>query len=205
MKLIGNGAEANVYLDGTNNSVVKRRVQKTYRISEIDSKMRVHRTRREAKILKKLEGLCPLLLDVDERNGEIIMEHLEGPMVKEVVDDFSKDKRAELMNSIGSIVGKMHTLDVAHADLTTSNMIYLNGEVKLIDFGLSFVTDKIEHMAVDIHLFRQALESKHHMHYEMLYDNFLKGYSSGNSNSSEVFERLKKVEKRGRYKRKGEI
>ena len=77
MKLIGNGAEANVYLDGTNNSVVKRRVQKTYRISEIDSKMRVHRTRREAKILKKLEGLCPLLLDVDERNGKIIMEHLE--------------------------------------------------------------------------------------------------------------------------------
>jgi len=205
MKLIGNGAEANVYLDGTNNSVVKRRVQKTYRISEIDSKMRVHRTRREAKILKKLEGLCPLLLDVDERNGEIIMEHLEGPMVKEVLDDFSKDKRAELMNSIGNIVGKMHTLDVAHADLTTSNMIFLNGEVKLIDFGLSFVTDKIEHMAVDIHLFRQALESKHHAHYEMLYDNFLKGYSSGNKNFSEVFERLKKVEKRGRYKRKGEI
>jgi len=100
------------------------------------------------------------------------------------------------------------------ADLTTSNIILANGEqrmandkrqtkVFLIDFGLSFVSTKIEDKAVDIHLIKQALEAKHfrspdHLrgqNHQQLFKNFLKTYDN-----KEVIERLKIVEKRGRYK-----
>jgi tRNA A-37 threonylcarbamoyl transferase component Bud32 len=33
--------------------------------------------------------------------------------------------------------------------------------LKIIDFGLSFVSDKVEDKAVDLHLFSEAVESKH--------------------------------------------
>lgn len=201
MKLIGHGAEAKLYLDSKTCNVVKRRIEKTYRIKEIDKNLRKKRTRREGRILEKLEGMCPKLIEVDEDNMEIVMEYLEGPIIKDVLDKYNKKKRSKIMEEVGINVGKMHDKNVIHGDLTTSNMI-IGKEVKLIDFGLSFVTDKAEHKAVDIHLFKQALESKHYRHYEGLYESFLNGYKKEVSNYSEIINRLDKVEKRGRYKQR---
>jgi tRNA A-37 threonylcarbamoyl transferase component Bud32 len=56
-------------------------------------------------------------------------------------------------------------------------------------------------MAVDIHLFKQALESKHYKIYENAWKEFLKGYKE-NKKYQEVLERFEKVELRGRYKHK---
>ena len=53
MKLIGNGAEATIYLD---KNLIKDRVKKTYRIKAIDEKLRKSRTKREANILAQLEA-----------------------------------------------------------------------------------------------------------------------------------------------------
>ena len=200
MKLIGNGAEARVYLDASKNIVLKRRIEKGYRIFEIDKKLRVWRTRREAKVLAKLGDICPDVVDVSE--NEIFMSYLEGPMVKDAVDGMVKSKSLKIFSLIGEKVSEMHSMDVIHGDLTTSNMIVLGKDVKLIDFGLSFSTNKIEHKAVDVHLFKQALESKHHEHFKVYFDSFLKGYRKGNIAYSEVIDRLEKVEKRGRYKRR---
>lgn len=199
MKLIGNGAEAKVYLDSDNN-VLKRRIEKSYRISEIDKKLRTRRTRRESKILTKLGDICPDVVDVV--GDEISMSYLDGPMVKDVVDEMVRNKSLKLFSLIGEKVSRMHAMDVIHGDLTTSNMIVLGEDVKLIDFGLSFVTNKIEHKSVDVHLFRQALESKHPAHFKVYFDSFLKGYKKGNNSYLEVIDRLEKVEKRGRYKRR---
>jgi Kae1-associated kinase Bud32 len=202
MKLIGNGAEARIYLDAKKNCVVKRRIQKTYRVDEIDSKMRLQRTRREAKILNKLSEICPSLINVDEKSMEISMEYIDGPMVKDVVDDMEKNERTKVMHAVGVNTGKMHQKDVIHGDLTTSNMLLLGNEVKFIDFGLAFVTNKIEHKAVDIHLMKHALESKHYRNYESLFESFLEGYKEGNPEYNLVMDRLEIVEKRGRYKRR---
>ncbi len=199
MKLIGNGAEAKVYLDSEHN-VLKRRIEKNYRISEIDKQLRVRRTRRESKILSKLGDICPDVIDVV--GHDISMSYLDGPMVKDVVDDLVRNKSLKIFSLIGEKVSRMHAMDVIHGDLTTSNMIVLGSDVKLIDFGLSFVTNKVEHKAVDIHLFKQALESKHHEHFKVYFDSFLKGYRKGNNSYSEVMDRLERVEKRGRYKRR---
>ena len=61
--------------------------------------------------------------------------------------------------------------------------------------GLGFHSRKLEDKAVDIHVLKEALESKHFKNWEKLFDAFVKGYKNPN-----VLEQLKKVESRGRYK-----
>ncbi|MBU0957863.1 MAG: Kae1-associated serine/threonine protein kinase [Nanoarchaeota archaeon] len=75
-----------------------------------------------------------------------------------------------------------------------------NFKIFLIDFGLGYISNKLEDKAVDIHLLKQALEAKHFQNYEALLKSFLKGYKNS-ENSKQVLERLEAVEKRGRYKR----
>ena len=95
-------------------------------------------------------------------------------------------------------VSKLHSHDLIHGDLTTSNVILSGDEVFIIDFGLGFVSKKIEDKAVDLHLLKQALEAKHFENWSELFDNFLQKYEF--NESGEVIERLDVVEKRGRYK-----
>ncbi|MFW6231126.1 MAG: hypothetical protein ACOC32_03830, partial [Nanoarchaeota archaeon] len=101
-------------------------------------------------------------------------------------------------------VAVMHDADIIHGDLTTSNII-LEGRTRrlvLIDFGLSFFSQKIEDKAVDIHLFRRALESKHPAFFEKAFSAFCKSYEAASNNGSSVLKRLEQVEMRGRYKHK---
>ena len=69
-----------------------------------------------------------------------------------------------------------------------------------VDFGLSFLSERIEDRAVDLHLFRQALESKHYRIWEKAYKSALDGYKSEAKKAEEILKRLEIVERRGRYK-----
>jgi Kae1-associated kinase Bud32 len=77
----------------------------------------------------------------------------------------------------------------------------MDKKIYFIDFGLAITSLKAEDKAVDIHLFRQALESKHHKVFAHCYRIFLKGYRETNPDEL-VMERLKIVESRGRHKAK---
>ncbi len=68
-----------------------------------------------------------------------------------------------------------------------------------IDFGLGFISPKIEDKAVDLHLLKQALEAKHFENWEILFNEVKEGYKNYKE-AEKVLERLKAVEKRGRYK-----
>jgi Kae1-associated kinase Bud32 len=74
-----------------------------------------------------------------------------------------------------------------------------NDDIVFIDFGLSFHSDKVEDKAVDIHLFRQALDSKHFKVYDKALEEFMKGYRNA-KNHDAIMQRLKAVELRWRYK-----
>jgi TP53 regulating kinase-like protein len=74
------------------------------------------------------------------------------------------------------------------------------GKVRFIDFGLSFVSEKIEDKAVDLHLFREALESKHFRHEKEIWKEFVKGYAP--KEKTQILKRLELVELRGRNKQK---
>lgn len=194
MKL-SQGAEAIIYKE---KNIIKDRVKKNYRISEIDNKLRKFRTRREAKVLEKLKAIgfpAPKLINVDDKSMKIEMDFVEGDKVRDVLEkgDFKK-----LSFEIGKKVAILHNNNIIHGDLTTSNMI-LGREVFLIDFGLSFFSHKVEDKAVDLHLLKQALESKHYKVFEECFKAVLEGYKEANG-YEEIMKRFEQVEKRGRYK-----
>ena len=197
MKIIKRAAEAVIYLAG--GRVIKERISKGYRIKHIDGKLRKFMTRREANLLNKVEN-SPKVFSVDDKEMKIEMEFIDGKLIKDILDDAKN--RDELLKEIGASIARMHDSSIIHGDLTTSNMI-LNGRVYFIDFGLGFISHKIEDKAVDLHLLRQALESKHYNHFENSFRSILDGYKLSR-NYAEVLDRLKKVEKRGRYKRKND-
>jgi len=198
--IIARGAEAVLRKEG--NKLIKERVKKNYRLKEIDDKLRKLRTRQEGRLLQKIEN-SPKVFNVDDKKMIIEMEFIKGDLLKDVLDDLKN--RDEVCKKIGESIAKMHDLDVIHGDLTTSNMIIRNPflstwEVCFVDFGLGCVSNKIEDKAVDLHLLKQALESKHYKHFKESFDSVLKGYKKS-KNFKEVIERLKKVEGRGRYKK----
>ncbi|MEK6904493.1 MAG: KEOPS complex kinase/ATPase Bud32 [Nanoarchaeota archaeon] len=196
-RIISRGAEAVLYKEG--DFLVKDRIKKNYRISEIDDKLRLFRTRREAKIMQKVD-FAPKIINVDERNMIIKMDFIEGETLKNIFDKIGSNKRDKICLKIGENIAKLHEHNIIHGDLTTNNMI-LNENLYFVDFGLSFISDKIEDKAVDLHLLRQALEGRHHEHAEKSFGKVLEGYKKY-SRHDEVLERLEKVEKRGRYKRR---
>jgi len=193
-KEIGRGAEAVIVLKEGPERVLKDRIVKKYRHPKIDKTLRKTRTRKEAKILEKL-SFAPNVLKTDGIS-RIEMEYIKGNTLKEILDE-----NPELAVEIGRLTGLMHDKNIIHGDLTTSNMILtLEGKIKFIDFGLATVTHKVEDKAVDLHLFMEAVESKHFRKMEEIWKNFQKGYNP--KNKKEVFARLEKVEKRGRNKEK---
>ncbi|MBD3204669.1 Kae1-associated serine/threonine protein kinase [Candidatus Woesearchaeota archaeon] len=197
MEKIAQGAEAKIFIK--EDRIIKHRFEKKYRIPEIGEPLRKFRTRREAKVIGKLppEVKGPKLIEMDDTDMKIEMSYIDGPKVRDILEE-----NIDLAEEIGRKTAVLHNNNIIHGDLTTSNMIYFEKEIYFIDFGLSFFSHKIEDMAVDIHLLRQALESKHHTIYKKAYELFLKGYKEKSKDYDNIIKRLKKVEKRGRYKKK---
>jgi len=89
----------------------------------------------------------------------------------------------------------LHDANIIHGDLTTSNMILKDGKLFLIDFGLGFYSDKVEHKAVDLFLLKQALESKHPN--IPVFEHVLSSYQANQKEL--ILKRLDDVSKRRRY------
>ncbi len=197
-KLIAQGAEAKLFLE--DNQILKSRFPKSYRIKEIDEKLRGFRTRREAKILQKLRATnfpAPKIISNDEKEN-LIIEKINGKLIKDILE---KSDYKKLCAEIGKKVAILHNNSLIHGDLTTSNMI-LNKEIYFIDFGLSFFSEKAEDKAVDLHLLKEGLESKHYRIWEDCFKCALEAYKKEAKNSNETLKRLEVVEKRGRYRAK---
>ena len=121
MKKIGAGAEALIYLD--KKEVVKERIKKSYRLKQIDEKLRKFRTRREAKVLEKLHSIgfpIPKLILSDDKKMLIKMEFLKGKKLRDILNKKNCEK---LCREIGEEVATLHKKGIIHGDLTTSNKI----------------------------------------------------------------------------------
>lgn len=196
-KILFIGAEAVLSLKkDTQNQfhVLKRRLSKSYRINEIDQRLKRSRTRREVKVLEKLAplGFVPKLIftDAEER---IEMEYLEGEKLSVALE--TRDVLA-LGLEIGKKIKQIHDMGIIHGDLTTSNMILCQNQIYLIDFGLSFFSQKEEDKAVDLHVLEEALESKHHAVSWKMFSAVKQAYAD-----KAVLKRLEEVQSRGRNKK----
>ncbi|MCX6747064.1 MAG: hypothetical protein NTU63_02925 [Candidatus Pacearchaeota archaeon] len=247
-KILQQGAEAKIIQEG--DLIIKDRIKKSYRIKELDEKIRKGRTKSETKLLEKASQIIDVPKPVPIKEFNIIkMPFIQGKKLSEDLDSFPLEKQKEICRKIGENIAKLHDKDIIHGDLTTSNMIFVENQetnsasqmndltvnkhntkedviltkdkrrnlaepvseqhqsasdserikIFFIDFGLGFISRKFEDKAVDLHLLKQALEARHFKQWEVLFEEVLSGYKPY-KDSAKVLERLKAVEKRGRYK-----
>ncbi len=188
MKLIKEGAEAKIYLE--KNKIIKDRIRKSYRIKEIDASLRKSRTKTEERLLRRAKRNSinvPKVIDL--KDCVIEMEYVDGTKVSEMSE-------TKIFQKIGKEISQMHNSNIVHGDLTTSNMIFKNNQIYLIDFGLGTYSEKIEDKAVDLHVLKECLTSKHFDISRKAWKEFLKSYKN-----KDVLKRLEKVENRGKYKK----
>ena len=196
MELLYKGAEASIwrtdYLGMP--AVVKERIAKTYRIPEIDEKIRKARIKKEVLMIVESQKAVntPKIFDVNMKEMKITMQFINGKKVRDLFyEGKDLEKTAEL---IGKSLKKLHTKGIIHNDLTTSNMILKNGEIYFIDFGLAQTSSSTEDKAVDVLVFKKMLKSTHWKYYEKIWAAFEKAYAE-----KTVLNQVKEVEKRARY------
>ncbi|MEM5797286.1 MAG: KEOPS complex kinase/ATPase Bud32 [Candidatus Aenigmatarchaeota archaeon] len=204
MKILYQGAESKIYLDVFDGQevIVKERIAKNYRIKQLDEKLRKTRTRKEVKLLtevRKLNIPTPKILSVDEKDHRIIMEYINGHRLKEYLNSISINDVKSICFKLGKQIGKLHSNNIVHGDLTTSNMILKDDKIYFIDFSLGEFTERVENKAVDMKLLKEALESTHFKIFDDAWNSLVLGYKEEYKNADVVFNQLKEIEKRGRY------
>ena len=139
----------------------------------------------------------PLIYFVNLKTTSILMQDIPG----KTVHDLPESKIIELSKEIGKLVGLLHKNGVMHGDLTTSNFIFFQNTVFVIDFGLSQNTIKPEDHAVDLRLIKEILNSAHAKIMLSSWKNFLCGYKSvvGNTYYAKITKLVSDIESRGRY------
>ncbi|MBD3397984.1 Kae1-associated serine/threonine protein kinase [Candidatus Micrarchaeota archaeon] len=160
----------------------KERRKKGYRIKEIDEKIRLGRTRREARLLhaaKLAEVSCPTVYEIGP--DYLVIGRLRGRKLP--------GKGRELEKA-GEILGKLHAAGILHGDFTPYNILVSPSGLQVIDFGLGSFSKKVEGRADDVITMLRGIGEK---------EQFLKGYRKFQG-AGEVIARIEKIEARARYR-----
>ena len=144
-------------------------------------------------------------------------EHSSGSF-----DEETNKSLMQVAYAIGTVIAKMHNVNVVHGDLTTSNIMLRNPQIStstcsesmkefapswkpslvLIDFGLAGTAGakgvNHEEKAVDLYVLERALNSTHPSCSQWLQKEIFRAYKKHCSASDSVLQRLSQVRLRGR-------
>lgn len=165
--------------------VVKERISKSYRVKELDIRLRKERTRSEARLLhkSKLAGVdCPTVLEITDFNLTLSFIAGDRPNMNE-----------NNSGKCGEILAKLHNVEIIHGDYTPANILQSKKQLFVIDFGLGFISQDIEDKAVDVFTMLRSLKK------EKSKQAFIQGYKKHAKKSDSIIKRVKVVEKRVRY------
>ena len=158
-------------------------------------------------------GICtPAVYHVDLENHKIYMEHLEDSVtVRDFIMKAQNNKGTEstielssLAKVIGSTLAHMHSNNILHGDLTTSNMLLRTPvsidqpSLVLIDFGLGYIANVAEDKGVDLYVLERAFLSTHpntEKLFEVIMNSYKKTYGKG---AQEILHKFEEVRMRGR-------
>jgi TP53 regulating kinase-like protein len=198
--LIKRGAEADIYIVqwDCKKAISKVRLPKSYRHPELDSLIRKHRTIHEAGFMSSAKSagvITPYVYFVDPVKAEIIMEYIEGQNARDILT-------LDVCYNIGRCAALLHSSNIIHGDLTTSNFVMNKKSLVLLDFGLSYYSERIEDMATDVRLIKEIFTGAH-VAIRKAFSNFEEGYASvaGRKKTDKILENVKNIEQRGRYAR----
>ena len=182
--------------------IIKHRVPKLYRHSKIDSMIRLHRIRAEAKIMTyawKIGVNVPSLFGIDIQNYSLFIESVQGDLLYEILKNTSMKELLSIFSELGSQIGILHTNDIIHGDLTVFNVI-VNSQKKtcIIDFGLAKISVELEAQADDLLTFYSTLKAIN-LEFQNLFESFLQGYLKVYSEGKKTYQQMKKIQSRARY------
>ncbi|MHA1557617.1 MAG: KEOPS complex kinase/ATPase Bud32 [Candidatus Heimdallarchaeota archaeon] len=201
------GAESKLYIKDWLDlpAIYKQRMAKTYRIKELDFYFRKQRTIHEAKLLDKAKSLAgvktPFIYEIDIPQTTIVMELVEGEQLKNLLPSFKTKKREAICKEVGRNVGKLHRANIIHGDLTTSNILLSskNNDLVFVDFGLGYISDRLEDSGIDVYLLERAFISTHEDIYEDSWNAIIQGYKETSQFGGQIEEKLREIASRGRY------
>jgi TP53 regulating kinase and related kinases len=199
LQLAKRGAEADIYIVewGGKKAVSKVRSPKPYWHEALDATIRKHRTIHEVSFMSAAKAagvLSPFVYFVDPARAEIIIEFVEGENVRDAITP-------ALCYEMGRYAAMLHASNIIHGDLTTSNFI-AGKKLVLLDFGLSYYSERMEDMATDIRLIKEVFTSAH-IATKKAFPRFMEGYASvaGEKKAGKILENVREIEQRGRYAR----
>lgn len=206
--ILAKGAESDIleksYLG--EDAILKKRVSKSYRVKEIDNKIRKMRTKSESKLISDIKTCgvkSPVLFDVNLEDESILMEKIHGNLVKDIMDSLSSEDRFNLAKKIGYNIGLMHNKDIIHGDITSSNMMVDDeGNFVFFDFGLGSYSDLVEDKATDLLVLKKSFQSIDYEIANETFDWILDGYIDSyedDLNKNMILNKIKEIESRGRY------
>lgn len=201
--------------------IVKERFPKMYRHPILDDHLRGGHMRSEIRCMTRCRSVgvdVPPLYFVDPSNTRIVMGFIDDAVtVREYIFRICEiylkiDDRQRflfpLAEAIGRLLALVHSNDVIHGDLTTSNMLVRSPEFRdesirewrlvLIDFGLSYTEHSAEDKGVDLYVLEKAFLSTH-PETETIFDRILSSYRENCKNGGEkTLDKLNEVRLRGR-------
>lgn len=215
--LLKQGAEARLYVGNYlgRDVIAKERFSKKYRHPDLDAQLTTERIRGEIKgiIRCKMIGLdVPSIYAVDLQTNIIYMEYFRhGITAKEFIFNANDNMIEMLSKDIGNKIAKMHSNNIVHGDLTTSNMLVVNKEERddfystydklklvFIDFGLAHVNASVEDKGVDLYVLERAVDSTH-SNADKVFPIILRSYEgSYKTDGKKVMVKFEEVRMRGR-------
>ena len=200
------GAEAVTYLATFMGmpAVAKIRVRKPFLPEPFDEFLRRKRTRTEARIMEHARALgvkVPRVLFVDVDSGLIVMERIEGEVLRDAEPKLLDEELCRAMAALGEYAAKLHDSGIVHGDLTTGNAIVSSEGLYLIDFGLAEYVSVIDEHAIDVHIAFRSIESSHGERAELMKRCFVEGYERvrGEEVTRLVLAKVEEIRSMGRY------
>jgi N6-L-threonylcarbamoyladenine synthase/protein kinase Bud32 len=188
IKEIAKGAEAKIYSTTIFNKevIIKKRTNKKYRNKTLDKKIIKTRNKQESILIKKARE-CGV-------NTPYIYYVGKNKIIEDKLVNTNKHK--DYLDLIGKEIAKLHNNNIIHGDLNLINIVTNNKKVYFIDFGLGYISKKIEDKASDLLVFKKTLKSSHitESYWKDIKNNYLL-----NTNNKNIIEKIQEIEKRGRY------
>ena len=198
-------------------AVRKQRRPRSWRHPDLDHRLGVRRMVSEARLLirSRKAGLAvPAVWDLDHEGGQLIIEHLPGEPLIEVLNADGADEEAikNTLKRVGTAVRRLHRQAVTHGDLSSNNILVDGENIHLIDFGLASIEYDVERFGIDLHVLDEILGASHPQWSEAI-NWVLEGYLETEDllgpaptlqggtipSAKEVYTRLEDVRTRVRY------
>ena len=162
------GAEAEVWKGEWfgHAAVRKQRRPRSWRHPDLDHRLGVRRMVSEARLLIRMRkaGLSvPAVWDLDYEGGQLIIQHLEGDPLIDVLnaEDAEAGRIQSILGGVGRAVRRLHREAATHGDLSSNNILVDGDTIHLIDFGLASIEYDVERFGIDLHVLDEILGASH--------------------------------------------